>query len=482
MRIVVEHGGYEMLNIGDAAMLQVAVRRLRALWPGAEIHLPCVDPRQLPRHCPGTVGFHPAGRTLWLREENLFGNLYRHVPYPVRLRLLRAERFARGRWPALVRDIVEHRTQSNGENVELLQRFLDAVLGADLVIAAGGGYITDDFDVHALGSLETLALAQALGTPTALLGQGIGPITRDRLFNRCRDVLTRADLITLREARAGIPLVRSMGVDMSRVSVTGDDAIEAALPPEGVPLPAARDGIGVNLRTTWYSRVCGDAIDVLRRALRDAAERYGAPLVPLPVSRHDGGEDARAIDGLLQDFPRVRRPTSSIETAAELIAVTGTCRIVVTASYHGGVFALSQGIPTVALVGAAYYVDKFRGLAEQFGTEADGERTGGQNAAAAGLQLLSLDDPEFPARLAAAIERAWASADAVGPVLRAAAYRQVRAARAAYERLGQIVNARAEARHGFRRFGRRRRGGGGVDLHRRSDGHAPGRVGAHAGL
>ena len=43
------------------------------------------------------------------------------------------------------------------------------------------------------------------------------------------------------------------------------------------------------------------------------------------------------------------------------------CRVVITGSYHAGVFALSQGIPVVAIVNSDYYSSKFIGLADQFG-------------------------------------------------------------------------------------------------------------------
>jgi polysaccharide pyruvyl transferase WcaK-like protein len=41
--------------------------------------------------------------------------------------------------------------------------------------------------------------------------------------------------------------------------------------------------------------------------------------------------------------------------------------VVVAGSYHAAVFALSQGIPVVALVKSPYYVNKMVGLGDQFG-------------------------------------------------------------------------------------------------------------------
>ena len=56
--------------------------------------------------------------------------------------------------------------------------FLDAIDRADLVVVNGAGIITDAFRDNALGILTTLDLATRRGIPTALLGQGLGPIAR----------------------------------------------------------------------------------------------------------------------------------------------------------------------------------------------------------------------------------------------------------------------------------------------------------------
>jgi polysaccharide pyruvyl transferase WcaK-like protein len=41
MRILVDQSGYDLLNLGDVAMLQACVGHLGALWPQAEIAVVC---------------------------------------------------------------------------------------------------------------------------------------------------------------------------------------------------------------------------------------------------------------------------------------------------------------------------------------------------------------------------------------------------------------------------------------------------------
>jgi polysaccharide pyruvyl transferase WcaK-like protein len=64
------------------------------------------------------------------------------------------------------------------------------------------------------------------------------------------------------------------------------------------------------------------------------------------------------------------------------------CRVVVTGSYHAGVFALAQGIPVVATAASRYYHDKFSGLADLFGGGGDIVDVGSPNARAA-IEALS---------------------------------------------------------------------------------------------
>jgi polysaccharide pyruvyl transferase WcaK-like protein len=96
------------------------------------------------------------------------------------------------------------------------------------------------------------------------------------------------------------------------------------------------------------------------------------------------------------------------------------CRLVVTGSYHAGVFALASGIPTVGLAKSAYYVDKFLGLSSLFGE---------------GCQTVLLNDQDFQTKLESSITDLWARAERVRPYLLAEAESQIRLGHKAYERL-----------------------------------------------
>jgi polysaccharide pyruvyl transferase WcaK-like protein len=53
-------------------------------------------------------------------------------------------------------------------------------------------------------------------------------------------------------------------------------------------------------------------------------------------------------------------------TVPALVEAIAGCRLVITASYHGAVLAIAQGIPAICLLKSAYYRAKFAGLAGLF--------------------------------------------------------------------------------------------------------------------
>lgn len=426
MRVLVENSGYHLKNLGDVAMLQAAVERLADLWPGARIDVLTLAPERLAAFCPAATPMDPLGRALWQQDFNLFGPLNRLAPRSARPALLRLEHSIRLKAPRLAAAAARRQLRRHGTDPAPMHQFLDAVAGADLVVAAGGGYVTDVFAPHCLPILRALALAQRLGTPTAMLGQGLGPITDPTLAAVCRTVLPKIDFITLRESLGGLPLLRSIGFEVDsprRLVVTGDDAIERAY--EGRP-ERLGDGIGFNVRLAGYAEVDTAALPVLRGAMTEAAKARSAPLIATPIARDEGHDDVESIGAVLGDALAANNDGAGVTTPAHAIAAIGRCRVVVTGSYHAGVFALSQGIPVVGLSRGSYYRGKFAGLSGQF---------------PGGCQIVRLDSPGLRSELTQAISQAWDAAPQLRPALWAEAEKQIATGRAAYRALREMVEA-----------------------------------------
>jgi polysaccharide pyruvyl transferase WcaK-like protein len=300
MRIVVDSCAYSCQNVGDLAMLMVAVSRLRQLWPAALTYVITGAPQTLAIHCRDVATVPLGGRRLVL-QDRLLGRFEKLLPSEKAGRWGRFERRLRLRHPALVKYSLQLKGSLPGRDSREAVAFLSAIDSANLVVVSGAGVLTDAFPENALGVLSTLEMAIQRGIPTAMFGQGLGPILSPELRARAADVLPHVGLIGVRERLASLPLLISLGVKSDRVVVTGDDAIEMAMP----AAPASLEGshqvshkIGVNVRVASYAEINREHLGILREALRTASRAHGAELVPVPIA-HRGQMDVIALRELL---------------------------------------------------------------------------------------------------------------------------------------------------------------------------------------
>jgi colanic acid/amylovoran biosynthesis protein len=275
------------------------------------------------------------------------------------------------------------------------------------------GGLNDAFADSACSLLDELEFVLQAGIPVVAFGQGVGPITDPALLARARSVLPRLKLIGLREDHAGLPFLEFLGMPRDRIYVTGDDAIELAY-----RLRSSYSGnyIGINLRIAKYAETSNEMVDRLREPLQIAAQTLNSSLVAIPISFHENDSDIEANRRLL-DGQNTGSP-ARIESPEDVIRLIGSCRVVVTGSYHGGVFALAQGIPVVGLVHSPYYEQKFIGLQKQF---------------PGGCHILDFRQPVTPGEIQDAVRSAWASAEQIRELLLKTAARQVELGRAAYQ-------------------------------------------------
>jgi polysaccharide pyruvyl transferase WcaK-like protein len=272
--------------------------------------------------------------------------------------------------------------------------------------------------------LATLELAQAAGLPTAMLGQGIGPLVGPRLRAQASAILPRVNLIALRDGAGGVPLLRELGVAAERIVVTGDDAIELAYdfgPADGGA------HVGVNVRVSENAGVEGDAVADVRCALGHFLARRSVGMVPLPIAQGQAA-DARVLSNLIGALGAATVGSLDLGRPADVIAQVGHCRIVVTGAYHAAVFALSRGVPAVCLSSSTYYQQKFEGLRALFGE---------------GCSVVHMGAPGLADRLFEALETAWDRSSEFRAPLRQAAAVQIGLGQAAYRHLGAMVTRRA---------------------------------------
>lgn len=405
MRILVDQSGYELLNMGDVAMLQSCVLRLLQQWPEAKLMIIAGASADMPTHCPGVM---PVRRT----SGQLFNRV---VPQGYRPILQSIAPYFSGHL-------------SHGRVLQVEPRnAVQAVRAADAVVAAGGGYVTDTWRWHATGVLSVLSLAQRLGKPTAMFGQGVGPVGQRLLRMQARAVLPGLAVLGLREANLSLGLALALGAKQAAVSITGDDALELV---DSNCSPAG-DSLGVNVRLTGYAGVDPAAAAAIGEVVLRAATALQVPIVALPVSRRGADADLAAIRGMLQlGSSATNAVLCDLPTPKDLITATARCRAIVTGSYHAAVFSLAQGVPAVCVTNSSYYDGKFAGLRALFPDI---------------CFITALSAPDAVGGLRANIQRAWHASDQSRAASIATAALLRDAGRAAYRQFHDAVEKNAAA-------------------------------------
>jgi len=423
MRILVENGCYDLRNMGDVGMLEVAVRRLKELWPGSVIMVVTDQPAFLARYCPGTQAVPACGRNDWLRDRTPPSGLRSLLPNKANQQIFRLWRTIRSRRPRLAQRLIQWNARGRKADVDKMDEYLEALFDCDLLIVSGGGDINDAFADYAMTVLEVMEMSVRAGITTVMFSQGIGPVGNGRLRAKAKAVLPSVDFIAIRDSRTSYSVLRALGVGQNRITATGDDAIELAYDARRT---RTGSGIGVNLRAAEYSQVTPKHIETVRKVLQAAATKYNTELIGLPVCFQEGSSDVETIKQLLKGSKFNCDDCENLDSPERLAEKVGYCRVVVTGSYHSAVFALAEGIGAVALANSSYYKHKFLGLSGQFGC---------------GCELVELNDRDLFKKIGTAIDAAWESADKLRPELLDSAKRQIACSRRAYERVYQLLES-----------------------------------------
>ena len=408
-RIVIEPSDYFLRNFGDMAMLRSAIERLEVVLPGATIEVCTEDPAALLRLSPSVIPIEANGRFQALKVGHSLTAIRKLLP----------QRFADRVQRRMPRWIVRRLDRFLAER----SQFAKHLKQADLLLVGGMGGFTDYFGDFAGGVLRSLDRGLEMGVPVVMVGQGMGPIEKPELRATAGAILPKLDLIALREKRTGPPLLRELGVPASRIQVTGDDAIEFA---HRMRVETLGHGIGLNLRRARYSGVGSEVAAIIGQTVEQLAECWAAAVVPVPIQQgHDC--DLDSMRQALSNHAAALNEAAAISSLEELVRQVQRCRVVVTGSYHAGVFALSNGIPVVGIAGSTYYIDKFDGLADMFGV---------------GCAVVRVGEVDYAERLRSEVGKLWDAALRIRPELLTSAQRQIHAGHQCYARIAQLVNDR----------------------------------------
>jgi polysaccharide pyruvyl transferase WcaK-like protein len=370
MRVLVDHGS-SIWNLGDAAMLDGAVRRLLALAPDIEAHVlaasnhvapileaprvhrveaavtgPLFGAPRVVRSLHGSTGGSALGNTA--AYFALLGLLMRAAPARVQL----------------------------GDGRCRLRDFCDNYEALHLV---GGGYLNDVFPRELWRKVALMRAFQQRRRPVVLTGQQVGPFRSRLTEGFAASALRPASLFALRESRDSVDLCARWGIPAERRPVSGDDSfgLQAAAALE-VEALLARHGlapgrfIAVNARVDFYG-FREAQLERFARLLLELSDRLDIPLAFVPIAVGEGPASDETTGRRLQERlgSRLRLVSLDPSMAALAKALLGSTRAAIGTSYHFCTFALSGGRPAACVSSGAYYGQKARGLSAFWGERID---------------------------------------------------------------------------------------------------------------
>jgi polysaccharide pyruvyl transferase WcaK-like protein len=439
MRILFDQSVHDHRNLGNNSLLQVALERFRSYWPDASYHVISSSPHLCQAYFPGTI---PVTPECFQEKRSKIGTLLKIVPkqnwwYLFELREAingiknsygsskRLRKFSASRASqvpdgnAIVKYPEVGDPASNHSSLEPLNRIAEY----DLYSPTGGGYMCDSDKPRLLQVFDRIEAAKIHGVPVVMLGQGVGPMEDPEVLQRAREILPDIDYLMVREERLTRPLLNSLNVPSSKVIMTGDDAIELAYRGRADKLGT---GIGISVRVAHYTGLSQDRLHALREVIVRQALKYNADLIAAPTDVND--DDKSYIDVITKYYPKTFSGWRKFEVPEEIIKRINRCRIMISGTFHGAVFALAQGIPVVALAETEEYLNKLSGLTAEFGED--------------GCQIIHLSDQDMEQKLVEKIDFAWSSAEKLRPQLLENAIRQIDLGVGAYQKIFDLVNDR----------------------------------------
>ena len=223
----------------------------------------------------------------------------------------------------------------------------------DLFILGGGGIL---YDADVPMYLREVALAQESGVPVMLYAIGAGPLKEPAAQELVRDCLNNAAVITVRE-RGALKVLEEAGVELE-IAVTADPAL--LLEPEPLPpgaleqegLERNRPVIGMSVREPGPAAPDLDE-SVYHALLANAADfmvdRFDADIVFVPMER--SVRDTQHSHGVIAEMLRAQRANvlKGQYTPGQLLSLMSRFSFALGMRLHFLIFAALQGIPFVAL-------------------------------------------------------------------------------------------------------------------------------------
>lgn len=445
MRILLDQSVHDHRNTGNNALLEVALKRFNSYWPEASFDVISVSPHLCKVLFPNTNPVDPHISKIYKSNLDVLDWI---MPRMIRrslfeLREMFLHRLNLSSTSRKFRKLVSSWRQRNdqkhnkgfdinmksnpdvdhSENGHYKTDYYPKISEYDLLVATGGGYMCDSDEQRLLQVFDRLDAAVYHNIPAVMVGQGVGPMEKSILLQRAKEVLPKIDYILVREELFARRILESVDVPEDKIIMTGDDAIELAYQ---IRSKKRGTGIGLSLRVSHYTEINKRNIEAIRSIVIKAAKKFNAELISAPTDVNDS--DKKYIEEIMQDYPRTFSSWRKFELSSEIINRIGRCRLMISGTFHGAVFALAQGIPVVALAKSEEYLNKFTGLANEYVEK--------------GCQVINLNNENLDKEFSEAIDLAWKSSDLLHNKLLIDSKRQINLGYSAYQRIFEFVESK----------------------------------------
>jgi colanic acid/amylovoran biosynthesis protein len=353
-------------NTGDAAIFEAAVAVMRRAW-GADTKFVAQDD-----HAQRVASLYP--------DVSVRSSCYWNLAYTEwsgwRSRIerrLRFWRFSIGRW--LTRCGLD--ALAKGILSETECDYLAAYLNADVVVATGGTYLVEKYDLgQRIFDMQT---ALAMNRPLLFYTQSLGPFQLPANRRKLDRVFRAARLIMLRDPRSQTH-IRDLGVAADSLLVAPDAAFALAdddlvtRPIDPSPLAKARPQIALSVRR-WDHFAEGSAQEGMQRYCEAFAalavhlvKKYDADVNFLSTCQgahgyHDDSHVAAAICATLPDDIRDRvRVDGDFHTPGELRELLREFDWVVATRMHLAILTLGVGTPVLPIAYEFKATELFKSL------------------------------------------------------------------------------------------------------------------------
>jgi polysaccharide pyruvyl transferase CsaB len=228
----------------------------------------------------------------------------------------------------------------------------NALRRCDALVSGGGSLLQDHTSTRSLMYyLYIIKAAELMGKKVMIYANGIGPVEKKANRRRVRRIISKADVITLRDEASALEL-QSIGVKRTDIHVTADPVftLDGIRREHAVKLlqdrgfPANTPFVCVSIRK-WSGPT--DFCEKLAALCDEIHERYGQNIVFIAMQSPNDSKISHEVQGLMKSPSVV---LDSRYSAEELMGIIGMADFVLAMRLHTLIFSARMCVPLAGII------------------------------------------------------------------------------------------------------------------------------------